>query len=117
MDDRIEKYKALIMDAYRRAPWGKPVVERARAVADIEDGMTFRAAADKYGIGTAHLQRYCKMCDVRSKRTRLTKEQLAEVVEDIRTGLERAVIAERWNLSSERVYRIGYDAGIKNGGK
>jgi len=115
--DRRDNYTQKILTSYQRSPRGKSVAERVNAVIDIEDGMTFRAASTKYGIGTAHLQRYCKMCEVRSSRTRLTKEQLCEVVEDIRSGMDRKDVAQRWGVSERRVYRIGFAAGIRRGEK
>lgn len=115
--EKRQEYTTKILSSYERAPWGKPMEERVRAVMAIEDGMTYRKAAELFGIGTGHLQRYCKLCGVKSKRTKLTKAQLCEVVEDIKSGLQRSAIADRWGLSERRVYRIGLEAGIKNGGK
>ena len=117
MDERIREYKERMVKGYQRSPRGSNLSERVAAVIDIEDGMTFRAASEKYGIGTNHLQRYCKMVGVESARARMTKEQMCEVVEDIRAGIPRPTIAERWNITERRVYRIGFAAGIRKDDK
>jgi transposase len=113
MTDRITAYADTILSTHKRPIWGVPLEERAKAVAAIEDGKSFREVTKTFHIGTTQLQTYCRSCGVGSARQRMSKERVEGLFRELENGLSVADVAKLFGISERQVYRYKKAKGVK----